>query len=41
MRTESKKEWIYVYIELIYFAVQQKLTHYKSNILQQKVIKNF
>ena len=41
MRTESKKEWIYVYIELTYFAVQQKLTHYKSNIRQQKVIKIF
>ena len=41
MRTESKKEWIYVYIEVTYFAVQQKLTHYKSNIRQQKVIKIF
>ena len=28
--TISKKEGIYVYIELIYFAVQQKLTHCKQ-----------
>ena len=32
---ESKKEWIYVYVKLIHFAVQQKLTqHCKSTILQ-------
>ena len=32
---ESKKEWIYVYVELIHFAVQQKLAqHCKSTILQ-------
>ena len=31
-----KKEWIYVciYIYMIHFGVQQKLTHYKSTILQ-------
>ena len=32
---ESKKEWIYVYVYLIHFAVQQKLTqHCTSTILQ-------
>ena len=32
---ESKKEWIYVYVELIHFAVQLKLTqHCKSTIPQ-------
>ena len=36
---ESKKEWIYVYtsIYLIHFAAQQKLTHYKSTILQKEL----
>ena len=34
--TISKKEGIYVYIELIYFAVQQKLTHCKATVLKQK-----
>ena len=35
MGKESKKEWIYVYIKLMHFAVQQKLTqHFKSTILQ-------
>ena len=35
MGKESKKEWIYVYVELIHFAVQQKLTqHVISTILQ-------
>ena len=35
MGKESKKEWIYV--QLIHFAVQQKLTqHCKSTILQSK-----
>ena len=28
MGKESKKEWIYVYVELIHFAVQQKLTQH-------------
>ena len=37
MGNESKKEWIYVYVELIRFAVQQKRTQYcKSTILQFK-----
>ena len=32
---ESKKEWIYVYVELIHFAVHSKVTqHCKSAILQ-------
>jgi len=34
---QSKKEWIYVliYVQLIHFAVQQKVTQYcKSTILQ-------
>ena len=32
---ESRREWIYVYVWLIDFAVQQKLTqHCKSTILQ-------
>ena len=35
MGKESKKEWIYVYVELIHFAVQQKVTqHCKSSMLQ-------
>ena len=35
MGKESKKEWIYVYVLLLHFAVQQKLTqHCKSTILQ-------
>ena len=35
MGIESKKEWIYIYVQLIHFAVQQKLTqHCKSTILQ-------
>ena len=34
---ESKEEWIYVYIWLIQFAVEQTPTqHYKANMLQQK-----
>ena len=37
----SKKEGIYVYIELVHFMVQQKLTRYcKAIILQQKAIIN-
>ena len=33
----SKREGIYVYIQLIHFVVQQKLTqHCKANILQYK-----
>ena len=33
---ESKEEWIYVYIWLIQFAVEQTPTqHYKANMLQQ------
>ena len=32
---ESKKEWIYVYAQLIHFAVHLKLTqHCKSTVLQ-------
>ena len=35
MGKESKKEWIYVYVKLIHFAVPLKLTqHFKSSILQ-------
>ena len=35
---ESKKEWIYVDVLLIHFAVHQKITqHYKSTILQLKI----
>ena len=35
---ESKKEWIYVYLQLIQFAVEQKPTQQcKANILQQKL----
>ena len=37
MRRKSKKEGIYVYVELIHFAVQYKLTQYcKATILQLK-----
>lgn len=28
------EEEIYVYVQLIYFAVQQKLIHYKTTILE-------
>ena len=35
MGKESKKEWIYVYVQLIHFTVHLKLTqHCKSTILQ-------
>ena len=35
----SKKEGMYVYIELIHFVVQQKLTqHCKASLLQLKSI---
>ena len=35
MGIESKKEWIYVYVRLIHFAVHVKLTsHCKSTVLQ-------
>ena len=38
MGKESKKEWIYVYVLLIHFAVAQKLSqHCESTILQQKI----
>ena len=37
MGRESKKEGIYVYVPLIHFAVQHKLTqHCKATILQLK-----
>ena len=39
MGKESQKEWIYVHIKLIYFAIHLKLTqHCKSTILQKKKI---
>ena len=42
METESKNEWIYVYVLLMHFPVQQKLTqHCGSAILQQKLIQFF
>ena len=38
MGKESKKEWIYVYVKLIHFAVHLKLTQYcKSTIFQYKL----
>ena len=41
MGKESKKEWICVYVYLIHFAVQQKLTqHCKSTILHLKIFIN-
>ena len=37
MGQESKTEWVYVYVQLILFAVHLKLTqHCKSTIHQQK-----
>ena len=40
MEKESKKEWIYVYVYLICFAVHLKLTQRgKSTTLQQKFLK--
>jgi hypothetical protein len=36
MGRKSKKEGICIYMWLIHFAVQQKLTHYKATILQFK-----
>ena len=37
VRERSKRERIYVYIQLIYFVVQQKLTqHCKATIAQLK-----
>ena len=37
---KSRRQWIYVYVWLIHFAVQQKLTeHCKSNRLQYKLRK--
>ena len=35
---KSKEEGIYVYLWLTHLAVQQKLTHYKATILQEKLI---
>ena len=36
----GKKEWIYLYVWLIYFAVHLKLIqHYKSTIPQQNFLK--
>ena len=38
MGKESEKEWMYVYVQLNYFAVHLKLTqHCKSTILQYKI----
>ena len=40
MGKETKKEWIYVYIQLIHFALQQKLIqHCKSTIINVYKIK--
>ena len=40
MGIESKKEWIYVYVQLNHFAVHLKLTqHCKSTIFQLKNLK--
>ena len=37
MGKESKKEWIYAYVQLINFAVQQRqIQHCKSTTPQQK-----
>ena len=36
MGRKSKEEGICIYMWLIHFAVQQKLTHYKATILQFK-----
>ena len=37
MGRKSKEEGIYVHVQLIHFAVQQKLTqHWKATILQKK-----
>ena len=42
MRKESKKEWKYVYVEQVHFAVHSKLTqHYKSTIPQNNNKKLF
>ena len=39
MGLESKKEWIYLYVQPIHLAVQQKLTqHCTSILLQEKLI---
>ena len=35
MGKESEKEWIYVYIQLIHFAVQLKLTQLCKSIILQ------
>ena len=29
MRKESKKEWVYTYVQLIHFLVNLKLTYYE------------
>ena len=40
MGKESKKEWVYVYVKLIHFAVHLKQTqHCKSTIIQDKLKK--
>ena len=36
MRKQSKKEWIYIYAQLIHFAVWQRQTHYSSKIKKEK-----
>ena len=41
MGRKSKKKEVYVFVELIHFAIQQKLTQqYKATILQKKKQKN-
>ena len=36
MKIESKKGWLYIYVQLTHFVVQQKLTqHCKSTILNK------
>ena len=41
MGRKSRKKEVYVFVELIHFAIQQKLTQqYKATILQKKKQKN-
>ena len=37
MGKESEKEWIYVCVQLIYFALYLKLTHFLSQLYSYKI----
>ena len=40
MGNNSKNQWLYEYIQLIHFAVQQILTHFKATVFSQNFVLN-